>query len=124
MKTLPDSPSLDHLRQQAKDLVTQMRVLRPDATLSEAQTVVAEQHGFRIWPDLKAEVDRRCATPASRRHPATGASTSATRSRRRRDTLPRYEEPVTTEGRRLALQAHGVEDLTDPSGFILDLRQI
>ena len=38
MKTLPDSPSLDHLRQQAKDLVTQMRVLRPDATLSEART--------------------------------------------------------------------------------------
>lgn len=63
MKTLPDSPSLDHLRQQAKDLLAQLRMLRPDATLSEAQTVVAEQHGFRTWPDLKAEVDRRYATP-------------------------------------------------------------
>ncbi len=61
MRTLPDSPSLDHLRQQAKDLLQQMRVAELTATLSDAQTVVAEQYGYRTWPDLKAEVDRRCA---------------------------------------------------------------
>lgn len=61
MKTLPDSPSLDHLRQQAKDVLTNLRMVRPEATLSDAQTLVAEQHGFRTWPDLKAEVDRRSA---------------------------------------------------------------
>ena len=59
MRTLPDAPSLDHLRQQAKDLVGELRVVRPDATLSDAQALVAEQYGFRTWPE--AEVDRRSA---------------------------------------------------------------
>ena len=62
MRTLPDSPSLDHLRQQAKDVLQQLRTVRPDASLSDAQTTVAEQYGYRTWPDLKAEVERRCAS--------------------------------------------------------------
>ncbi len=61
LKTLPDSPSVDHLRQQAKDLLAQLRELRPGATLGDAQKLVAEQYGFRTWPALKAEVDRRRA---------------------------------------------------------------
>ncbi|MGH9224876.1 MAG: glyoxalase superfamily protein, partial [Acidimicrobiales bacterium] len=61
MRTLPDSPNLEHLRQQAKDLLAQLRAVQPGATLSDAQTAVAEQYGYRTWPDLKAEVDRRCA---------------------------------------------------------------
>lgn len=61
MKTLPDSPNLDHLRQQAKDLLPQIRAVRGGATLSDAQTALAEQYGFRTWPDLKAEVERRSA---------------------------------------------------------------
>jgi hypothetical protein len=76
VKTLPDSPSLDHLRQQAKDVLPQLRVVRPEATLSDAQTLVAEQYGFRTWPELKTEVDRRSAVvgPA---HDALGASVAA-----------------------------------------------
>jgi hypothetical protein len=62
MKTLPDSPSLDHLRRQAKDVLQQLRAVRPGASLSDAQTAVAEQYGYRTWPDLKAEVERRCAS--------------------------------------------------------------
>ena len=62
MKTLPDSPSLDHLRQQAKDVLLQLRAAQPEATLSEAQALIAKRYGFRTWPDLKAEVDRRAAT--------------------------------------------------------------
>ena len=61
MKTLPDSPSIDHLRQQAKDVLVQLRAARPEATLHDAQAVVAEQYGYRTRPDLKAEVDRRSA---------------------------------------------------------------
>jgi hypothetical protein len=61
MKTLPDSPNLDHLRQQAKDVLLQMRGVRPEATLSEAQTLIAERYGFHTWPDLKAEVERQTA---------------------------------------------------------------
>ncbi|WP_436533626.1 phosphotransferase enzyme family protein [Actinoplanes sp. HUAS TT8] len=59
MKTLPDNPSLDHLRRQAKDLLTGLRDLRPEASLADAQASLAEQYGFRTWADLKAETDRR-----------------------------------------------------------------
>jgi hypothetical protein len=62
MRTLPDSPSLDHLRQQAKDVLRQLRAVRPGAALSDAQTAVAEQYGYRTWPELKAEVERRCSS--------------------------------------------------------------
>lgn len=58
MKTLPDNPHLDHLRQQAKDLLAGLRGADPTATLAEAQTSLAGQYGFRTWPELKAEVDR------------------------------------------------------------------
>lgn len=61
MKTLPDSPHLDHLRQQAKDLLAGLRDSRPQTTLSEAQAQLAQQYGFRTWPELKAEVDHRSA---------------------------------------------------------------
>jgi hypothetical protein len=58
VKTLPDSPSLDHLRNQAKDLLAGLRDSDPGATLAHAQASLAEQYGFRSWTDLKAEVDR------------------------------------------------------------------
>jgi hypothetical protein len=59
MRTLPDSPNLDHLRHQAKDLLAGLRGSNPSATLADAQALLAEQYGFRSWTDLKAEVDRR-----------------------------------------------------------------
>jgi Ser/Thr protein kinase RdoA (MazF antagonist) len=58
VKTLPDNPNLDHLRQQAKDLLAGLRDANPTATLADAQASLAEQYGFRTWTDLKAEVDR------------------------------------------------------------------
>jgi hypothetical protein len=76
MKTLPDSPSLDHLRQQAKDVLLQLRTVRPDAALSEAQALLAERYGYRTWPDLKAEVDRR-ATAVVRAGDETTAAVAA-----------------------------------------------
>ncbi|HVM13804.1 MAG TPA: hypothetical protein VM287_05700 [Egibacteraceae bacterium] len=62
MRTLPDSPNLDHLRQQAKDVLAQLQAARPGATLADAQARVAELYGFRTRPDLKAEVERRCGS--------------------------------------------------------------
>jgi hypothetical protein len=59
MKILPDNPNLDHLRQQAKDLLAGLRDSHPGASLADAQASLAEQYGFRTWTDLKAEVDRR-----------------------------------------------------------------
>lgn len=59
MRTLPDNPHLDHLRRQAKDLLTGLRDADPAATLADAQASLAEQYGFRDWAALKAEVGRR-----------------------------------------------------------------
>jgi Ser/Thr protein kinase RdoA (MazF antagonist) len=59
MRTLPDHPSLDYLRQEAKDLLAALRESRPDATLAEAQRTLANQYAFHAWTDLKAEVERR-----------------------------------------------------------------
>ena len=59
MKTFPDNPNLDHLRQQAKDLLAGLRDADPAATLAQAQALLAEQYGFGSWTDLKREVDRR-----------------------------------------------------------------
>ncbi|WBB99043.1 phosphotransferase [Solwaraspora sp. WMMA2059] len=58
MKTLPDNPHLDHLRQQAKELLAGLRDVVPTTTLADAQAALAGQYGFRTWPELKAEVDR------------------------------------------------------------------
>jgi hypothetical protein len=62
MKTLPEHPSLGHVRQQAKDLLTQRRSTDPAATLAGAQSELAQEYGFPSWADLKAEVDRLRAT--------------------------------------------------------------
>lgn len=59
MKLLPDNPNLDHLRQQAKDLLAGLRDVNPATTLAGAQAALAEQYGFHTWMNLKAEVDRR-----------------------------------------------------------------
>jgi hypothetical protein len=58
MKTLPDNPNINHLRQQAKDLLAGLRDIDPAASLADAQASLAEQYGFRTWAELKAEVDR------------------------------------------------------------------
>jgi len=58
VRTLPDNPNLDHLRQQAKDLLAGLRETHPTTTLAAAQASLAAQYGFPAWTDLKAEVDR------------------------------------------------------------------
>ena len=61
MRTLPDNPSLDYLRRQAKDLLVSIRQAQPEShiQLADAQTALAQQYGFRTWRELKAEIDRR-----------------------------------------------------------------
>jgi Ser/Thr protein kinase RdoA (MazF antagonist) len=61
VRILPDNPNIDHLRRQAKDLLAGLRESAPATPLSDAQSALAGQYGFRTWTDLKAEVDRRRA---------------------------------------------------------------
>lgn len=66
MRTLTDSPSIEFLRQEAKDVLSSLRESDGGATLADAQRALAEEYGFRRWSDLKAEVDRRRAeTPSA-----------------------------------------------------------
>src|SRR5688572_14755103 len=63
MSELPSRPSLAHLRKQAKELLSRLRVTNPNATLSDAQHVLAGEYGFASWPRLKAHVEAAAASP-------------------------------------------------------------
>ena len=66
MRLLPDRPSIEYLRKQAKDLLGVLRESDPGASLADAQRALAAEYGERDWPALKAEVERRLAdTPAA-----------------------------------------------------------
>ncbi|WP_061300769.1 ankyrin repeat domain-containing protein [Herbidospora cretacea] len=69
---LPDNPSLEHLRKQAKTLLQHVRAGAPEALgllaefhprppqtarLADAQLVTARRYGFASWPRLKAHLD-------------------------------------------------------------------
>jgi hypothetical protein len=72
-QALLDRPNLDQRRRQAKELRDAARQRDPDAldrlggpfpagaplTLSAAQFVIAREHGFASWPQLKATVEER-----------------------------------------------------------------
>lgn len=108
MKTLPDSPNLDHLRRQAKDLLAGLRDSEPRTSLADAQAAVAQRYGFRTWTDLKAEVDARRGTaevadPELARELAAryglGEVTGAMRSLVRADEVGRSWSLETEQGR-------------------------
>ena len=52
-RSLPDHPSLRHLKDQAKDLVKAGKA----QSLTEAQFKIACLYGFASWPKLRAHVD-------------------------------------------------------------------
>src|SRR4051812_40937418 len=52
-RQLPESPSLRHLKEQAKDLLRAGEAER----LADAQFLLARQYGFPSWPKLKAHVE-------------------------------------------------------------------
>ena len=84
MPELPDRPDLDQLRRQARELlraatcdepsaVARLRAASDRVTLSAAQLAVAREYGYRSWPALKAEVERRrLAQPAGKPPPPAG----------------------------------------------------
>lgn len=70
MPELPDRPDLDQLRRQARELLraaakgeptaaARLRAVSERVTLSAAQLAVARDYGYRSWPALKAEAERR-----------------------------------------------------------------
>ena len=54
---LPDSPSLEWLRKEAKRHLVELRKSRPETRLAEAQFDLAKRYGFPSWRALKTHVD-------------------------------------------------------------------
>jgi len=57
-RQLPTRPNLEHLKNQAKDLLQSARPQHPDWQLADAQFALARSYGFASWPALKAHVDQ------------------------------------------------------------------
>jgi hypothetical protein len=58
MPELPLDPNLDHLRERAEALLSELQELRPQASLADAQAEIAHRHGYAGWNDLVDEVER------------------------------------------------------------------
>ena len=56
-RRLPDRPSLEQLRKQAKEHLDTLRTADPSATLSAAQHALAREYGFANWPQLVHHVE-------------------------------------------------------------------
>ncbi len=56
-RTLPTRPSLEHLRNEAKQRLKALRSESPQAKLAGAQLALAREYGFASWRALKAHVD-------------------------------------------------------------------
>ena len=60
-RVLPQHPSLEFLRKQAKALLVDMQQRNATAQLSDAQHALARDYRFASWPKLKAFVDAQSA---------------------------------------------------------------
>jgi hypothetical protein len=54
VRALPAQPSLEHLKNEAKQPLNALRAREPRAQLTEAQLAVARDYGFGSWRALKA----------------------------------------------------------------------
>ena len=54
---LPERPSLEQLRKQAKEHLNALRTTDASATLSAAQHALAREYGFESWPSLVRHVE-------------------------------------------------------------------
>ncbi|HYN06199.1 MAG TPA: ankyrin repeat domain-containing protein [Vicinamibacterales bacterium] len=57
LRRLPERPSLEQLRKQAKEHLDTLRAADPAATLSTAQHALAREYGFESWPALVHHVE-------------------------------------------------------------------
>ena len=57
-RELPERPSLDHLKKQAKALLRQLKRRDQGARLTAAQHALALEYGFASWRQLRAHVQR------------------------------------------------------------------
>lgn len=63
VRPLPERPSLEHLRNEAKTRLKSLRASDPTAQLATAQLEVARAYGFPSWRRLHAEITRLSSSP-------------------------------------------------------------
>lgn len=56
-RPLPERPSLEYLKREAKELLATLRKQTPAARLAQAQHALARQYGFASWPRLRRHVE-------------------------------------------------------------------
>ena len=104
IRELPPRPDLEHLKKQAKELLHKLEQREPEALrraagvrvefdpaapqLSDAQRVLALEHGFESWPKLKAHV----ASAAENAADALAAAINANDAALVRTVLARHPE--------------------------------
>jgi ankyrin repeat protein len=59
-RQLPETPNLEHLKKQAKELLRGM----PQSKLADAQHTLAKEYGFATWAKLKLHVESSGLSPA------------------------------------------------------------
>ena len=74
---LPSEPSLEYLKKQAKHRLREVQRRDPGTRLADALHVIAKEHGFATWPQLKSHIDAlppsECvAAPAAAPQPEGG----------------------------------------------------
>lgn len=65
-RTLPENANLEHLKAQAKDLLSDLRKDTPNYPLHAAQLQLAREYGFASWPKMVAHVEALEATKLDR----------------------------------------------------------
>lgn len=93
MQALPARPNFDWLRKIAKERLAELRSSDPAAKLFHAQLLVAREHGFKNWRDMKARIEEITGQNDERRRAFDAAEAGDTAAVRR--ALERGFDPAT-----------------------------
>ena len=135
-RDLPARPNLEHLKNQAKDLLPELQRQDPSAQLADAQHALARDYGFASWPKLKTHVE---SLPAPALNPFVGTwKANLARSKRHTanefqaatinfdvsgDTVTITDGCVEADGKKLhgrnTLKVDGQEHATDRAGYVM-----
>ena len=135
-RELPARPNLEHLKNQAKDLLPELLRQDPSAQLADAQHALAREYGFASWPKLKTHVESPPRTTPSlfvgtwtaniarsKRHPANQFREAMMHFTVSGDIVTITDGFVDTDGKKLhgrnTLNVDGQEHSTDRAGYAL-----
>jgi hypothetical protein len=138
-RELPARPNLEHLKNQAKDLLRELQRPDPAAQLADAQHALAREYGFASWAKLKTHVESRprpvhnpfvgtwtANIARSKRHPANQFRAATIHFAVNGDTVTITDGFVDTDGKKLhgrnTLTVDGQEHSTDRAGYVLVAR--